>query len=74
VFAARRLAISIDMPGLAAIELVLLALPWSLLLEAPGLRQAGLLFMALTVLGGVLLNTLLFYVAGYALQRWWRTR
>jgi hypothetical protein len=62
VVAAQRLAISTELPGLAAIELILLALPWSLLLEVPGLRQAGWLFMTVTVLGGILLNALIFYV------------
>jgi hypothetical protein len=73
VVAARRLAVSTDMPGLAAIELVLLALPWSLLLEAPGLRQAGWFFMALIVFSGVLINALLVYAVGRAFQRWWRS-
>jgi hypothetical protein len=42
------------MPGLAAIELVMLALPWSLLLGASGLRQSGWVLMTLVVLGAVL--------------------
>jgi hypothetical protein len=49
VIAAQLLAVSIDMPALAAIELVLIALPWTLLLKAPVLGQAELLFMALIV-------------------------
>jgi hypothetical protein len=74
VIAARRLAGSMDMPGLAAIELVLLAIPWSLLLGAPALREAGFPLMTLIVLGGVLINAVMLYTLGWRLQRWWRDR
>jgi hypothetical protein len=69
VIAAQLLAVSIDMPALAAIELFLIALPWTLLLKAPVLGQAELLFMALIVFGGVFFNTLLLYFAKYVLER-----
>jgi hypothetical protein len=72
--AARRLAASADMPGLAAIELVMLALPWSLLLGAPGLRQSGWILITLVVLGSVVLNTVMLYTISRILQRWWRAR
>ena len=57
------------MPGLAAIELVMLALPWSLLLGASVLRQSGWVLMTLVVLGGVVFNTVMLYTIGLILQR-----
>jgi hypothetical protein len=51
-----RLSQSADMPGLAAIELVLLALPWSLLLGVPPLARAPLVAEAALVVLGVIIN------------------
>ena len=56
--AAVRLSQSTEMPGLAAIELVLLALPWSLALGVEPVSRLGLVGMAVVVLGGVALNGL----------------
>jgi hypothetical protein len=54
-----RLHSSSEMPGLAAIELVLLALPWSLALGVEPFSRLGWGAMATIVLGGVALNSLL---------------
>ena len=64
-----RLSGSTEMPGLAAIELVLLALPWSLLLGRPPLAQAGLVLRSALVAGGLLLNAVLLHGAAGALER-----
>ena len=69
VLAVQRLAISTEMPGLAAWELLVLALPWTLILETPLGRQAGGLVLAVIVLGGVALNTALLYATASALER-----
>jgi hypothetical protein len=45
-----------DMPGLAAIELVLLALPWSLALGIEPLSHLGFIGMAAIVITGLALN------------------
>ena len=48
--AVERLAASTEMPGLAAWELLVLALPWTLVLETPLGRQAdGLLLAAIEI-------------------------
>ena len=52
-----RLHQSRQMPGLAAIELVLLAMPWSLALGVESLSHLGWSGMAGIVLGGVVLNS-----------------
>jgi hypothetical protein len=59
VAAAVRLSESTEMPGLAAIELVLLALPWSLALGVEPLSRLGLSGMTAIVLGGLVLNGVL---------------
>ena len=56
VVAALRLSQSVEMPGLAAIELVLLALPWSLALGIEPMSRLGLGGMAAIVIGGLVLN------------------
>jgi hypothetical protein len=70
MIAAYRLAGSTEMPGLAAWELLVLALPWSLILEAPVIREAGALLLAAIVLGGAALNAGLFYMMASMLERW----
>jgi hypothetical protein len=59
VVGAARLRASSEMPGLAAIELVLLALPWSLALGIEPFSRLGGIGMATIVLGGVALNGLI---------------
>ena len=59
VLAAVRLRSSTEMPGLAAIELVLLAMPWSLALGVEPLSHWGWPAMFVIVLGGLILNTLI---------------
>jgi hypothetical protein len=54
--ASYRLWQSEDIPGLAAIELVLLALPWSLLLGVPPVAHAPLFANAVLVVFGVIIN------------------
>jgi hypothetical protein len=66
---AARLSDSTEMPGLAAIELVLLALPWSLLLGQPLTAQAGLVLASAVVGGGLLLNAALLYWAADGMER-----
>jgi hypothetical protein len=56
---AMRLRASNEMPGLAAIELVLLAMPWSLALGVEPLSRLGWGGMTIIVLGGVALNGLI---------------
>ena len=51
-----RLNESALMPGLQAIELVLLAMPWSLALGIEPFSRAGLSSMAIIVFAGVVLN------------------
>jgi hypothetical protein len=70
--AVQRLAVSSEMPGLAAWELLVLALPWTLVLGTPPGRQAGDLLLAAIVLGGVALNAGLVYAIASALERWRR--
>ena len=71
VVATARLAGSTEMPGLAAIELVLLALPWSLALQVEPLSRLPLGGMAALVLAGVLLNATALALAA---SRWSSTR
>jgi hypothetical protein len=54
-----RLSESTEMPGLQAIELVLLALPWSLALGIEPLSHLGWSGMATIVVTGLALNALL---------------
>ena len=61
VVAGLRLSRSGAMPGLDAIELVLLALPWSLALGVEPLSHLGLGGMAAIVLAGLVLNGLILY-------------
>jgi hypothetical protein len=72
--AAARLSHSVEMPGLAAIELVLLALPWSLLLGVPPMSQAGLAAAGALVLAGVLLNARILFGLVATLEDLWRRR
>jgi len=51
-----RLNESMEMPGLQAIELVLLALPWSLALGVEPFSRADLSGMTIIVVVGVVLN------------------
>ena len=59
--AAVRLTRSLDMPGLGAFELVLLALPWSLLLGAEPLSRLGWAGMVSVVVGGLGINAALLW-------------
>lgn len=54
-----RLSQSTALPGLQAIEIVLLALPWSLALAVEPLARAGWWGMATIVAAGLLVNLLL---------------
>jgi hypothetical protein len=74
VMAVIRLQQSSEMPGLAAIELVLIALPWSLALELEPLSHFGWSAMVGIVLTGIVLNGLLVLkLSGWA-QRHIRAR
>ena len=61
ILAAGRLHESTEMPGLAAMELVILALPWSLTLGVEPVSRLGLAGMAGLVLGGAALNVLILW-------------
>ncbi len=67
--AAVRLYDSTEMPGLAAIELVLLALPWSLALQIEPFSHLGWPLMIAIVTGGVAANGLLLRKLGQALGK-----
>jgi hypothetical protein len=68
--AAFRLHESTAMPGLAAIELVLLALPWSLALGIQPLSRLELGGMTAIVVSGVVINGMIVRaVAGWATRR-----
>lgn len=69
VVAAVRLSQSTEMPGLGAIELVLLALPWSLALGVEPLSRLGFGGMTAIVLGGLVLNGLILSWLAAWLQR-----
>src|SRR6266550_6574395 len=69
VVAAVRLSHSTAFPGLAAIELVYLALPWSLALGIEPLSRVGDGGMIAIVLGGLVLNGLLLWRLAGWLQR-----
>ena len=69
VAAAVRLSQSTEMPGLGAIELVLLALPWSLALGVEPLSRLGLGGMTAVVLVGLVLNGLILNRLAAWLQR-----
>jgi hypothetical protein len=73
VVAAVRLSQSTDMPGLGALELVLLALPWSLALGVEPLSRLGLGGMSAIVLGGLALNGLILsWLAAWLRRRGFR--
>jgi len=73
VTAAVRLSQSREMPGLAAIELVLLAMPWSLALGMEPMSRLGWAGMAGIVIGGIAINALLIRsLAAWAQRRWGR--
>lgn len=74
VAAAFRLSQSSDMPGLAAIELVLLAMPWSFALGVEPMSRLGWAGMAGIVIGGIALNALLIRSAAAWAQRRWQRR
>ena len=59
--AATRLSHSSELPGLAAIELVLLALPWSLALGVEPMSHLGWSGMTTAVVGGLMLNGLIIH-------------
>jgi hypothetical protein len=61
VMGAARLYESTEMPGLAAMELVLLALPWSLTLGVAPISRLGMVGMAALVLTGAVLNILVLW-------------
>jgi hypothetical protein len=67
--AVQRVAVSTEMPGLAAWELLVLGLPWTLLLETSVGRQADGLLLATIVLSGVALNAGFVYAIASALER-----
>jgi hypothetical protein len=69
VLAVQRLAVSPEMPGLAAWELLVLALPWTLVLETPLGRQLGGFSFAAVLLAGIAMNAGLLYAIGAALER-----
>ena len=71
--AIHRLQQSLELPGLAAIELVLLALPWSLLLAVPPVAHAPLAASATVVVLGVVINGTLMAALATAVERRWRT-
>lgn len=64
-----RLSQSMEMPGLQAIELVLLALPWSLALGIEPFSRAGLSSMAIIVFAGVVLNGIILQWIGQLFVR-----
>lgn len=71
VMAAVRMSHSADMPGLAAIELVLLAMPWSFALGVDPMSRFGWTGMAAIVVGGIILNAFLVRsLAAWAQRRW----
>ena len=67
--AVQRLAVSTEMPGLAAWEMLVLALPWSLTLGTPPGRESSGLLLAVVMVGGVALNAALVYWLVSALER-----
>ena len=65
LLAAVRLSQSTELPGLSAIELILLSLPWSFALGVEPLSRVGSVGMALMVFAGLGLNALVIrWVAG----------
>ena len=74
VIAAVRLSRSTAMPGLEAIELAILALPWSFALGVEPTARLGWGGMASIVFGGVILNALLIRSAAHWAQRHWSRR
>lgn len=69
--AAWRLSVSTEMPGLAAIEVLLLALPWSLMVGWPPIAHADLVIGGGLVLAGLAVNAALLGWAGIVLDRLW---
>lgn len=69
VVAGVRLSGSTEYPGLAAIELIVLALPWSLALSVEPFSRLGLIGMGIIVCGGLVLNGLALTWATSFLQR-----
>ncbi len=70
--AACRLSSSTEMPGLAAIEVLLLALPWSLMLGRPPIAQADLVIAGGLVVLGLAINAGLVHWAVRVLEQLWR--
>jgi hypothetical protein len=64
-----RLLQSTEMPGLAAFELVLLALPWAFALAVEPMARFDWGGMTAIVIGGLVLNALLIHFASRWLQR-----
>ena len=71
LLASVRLQQSTDMPGLAAIELILLAVPWSFALGVEPLSRWGWGGMVGIVLGGLILNGVLVRPLARWIQRVW---
>ncbi len=69
VLALQRLAISTEMPGLAAWELLVLGLPWTWVLATPFGRRIGGMLLVAVVLGSVAVNAGLVYIIGIGLGR-----
>jgi len=67
-----RLSSSTEMPGLAAIEVLVLALPWSLMLGRRPIAQADLVIAGGLVVLGLAINTGLVHWAGRTLEQLWR--
>ncbi len=74
LLAATRLIHSAELPGLAAIELVLLALPWSLALSIEPTSHLGWGGMVTIVLGGLMLNGVLVQRLARWVQWLWSRR
>ncbi len=72
--AAWRLSSSTEMPGLAAVEVLLLALPWSLMLGRPPIAQASLVIAGGLVVLGVAINAGLLHWAARVLEQLWHRR
>ena len=71
--AVARLRQSTHMPGLAAIELVLLALPWTLGLGVPPIAHAPLSVDVALVVLGVIINGAVLAAVTRRVERWWRS-
>jgi hypothetical protein len=64
-----RLDESTEMPGLAAFELVILALPWSYALGVAPFSHLAWVGMSVIVLGGLALNGLILFSVARAVEQ-----